>query len=186
MKPTLISFDWLYRRQLLSFYFFLLQCENNIIKYCFPLVYSASLIVGLTIWRVFAGCFLVSATLHQCLWSNWKWHISNDMERDMKMNAQDSGCVLEYFFSIPSFFSCVFFFKCMILVVYIFVNDNSQEILSSPNIILLTCEVLISQLWWAHTLGVHFCLPFRSSLEIKQIQNISTSNKNCLLLNTLS
>lgn len=108
MKPPLISFDWLYRRQLLSFCFFLLQCENNIIKYCFPLVYSASLIVGLTIWRVFAGFFLVSATLHQCLWSNWKWHISNDMERDMKMNAQDSGCVLEYFFSI-SLFSCVFF-----------------------------------------------------------------------------
>lgn len=132
----------LYHRQLLSFCFFFLQCENNIIKYCFPLVCSASLIVGLTIWRVFAGFFLVSATLHQCLWSNWKWHISNDTKRDMKLNAQDSGCVLEYFFSIPFFPVC--FFKCMILVVYIFVNDNNQEILSSPK---QRCWVQTSYYW---------------------------------------
>lgn len=168
MKPPLISFDWLYRRQLLSFYFFLLQCENNIIKYCFPLVYSASLNVGLTIWRVFAGCFFgecntPSVSMVKLKMTHLEWYGTwYENER-----ARLGMCTWVLFLHSIFFLVCFFFLKCMILVVYIFVNDNSQEILSSPNIILLTCEVLISQLWWAHILGVHFCLPFRSSLEIK-------------------
>lgn len=171
----------------LSFYFFLLQCENNIIKYCFPLVYSASLIVGLTIWRVFAGFFLgecntPSVSMVKLKMTHLEWYETwYEIER-----ARLGMCTWVLF--LHSIFFRVFFssFKCMILVVYIFVNDNSQVILSLPNIILLTCEVLISQLRWAHTLGVHFCLPFDLRWKSNKYKNISTSNKNCLLLNTLS